>query len=402
VKTHYERKIAAAKFPGEYKNEAERDALMRRCEHKSKNAVEEMRVLHERIYAPQKPEEPNIKDFKAPEETSDEKDKSSKYGCLSFAGLVIAGFFALGFLVTLFDKDNIATLPVILTLSGMGGALFGFSKYQTNKIKAAQNKRTEEALSEYNQKKNSAIAEYNAKIKIYEEKTESYKSRLKVFLEEYATWRTVYLEQVAEETIIAEKLEQDRLAGIEKIHREELTPILNELASFSDIISTDYLPAIDTIIDLLKSGRADDLKEALNLYEEMLYRERQLQLQREQEWQRQQEEELRRQDEERRYREEMRFRESQERNRQREEVQRQQDAERRHREEMDQRAQLERNRQYEERKRIDEERRRADKAELARRQDEDRAMRRQCNTCTLASNCSMAFRRPNCASYKPR
>ena len=401
-KDNYERKIVVPIFPGEYESEAERKVLQSKCEHKSKNAVEQMRSLHKSIYAPKEPQKPNLKAFKAPDETDEEKNKSSKYGCLSIAGALIAGFFALGFLVACFDKDNASTLPTIIAISIIGVALFVFSKYQINKIKEVQKKRVDEALVAYNQEKDMVMANYNAKMKEYEESKEAYEVRIKSFLEEYSAWRDIYLKHISEEEQIAILLEQDRIAEVEKIKKEKFTPLLNELAQANDIIPDNYLSAIDIIIDLLKSGRADDVKEALNLYDEIVYREKQLQLQREQEVQRQREEALRREDEERRYREEMRFREQQENQRQREEYQRRQDDERRHREEMTQRAQQERNRQYEEKRQREAERKREAKAELDRKHNEDIAMRRQCNTCALVGKCSMAFRRPNCASYKPR
>lgn len=413
---NYERTVVVPSFPGEYKHEAEREYLLNEFDHTQNNAIEEISDLHEHVYAPQKPEKPKIEEFKAPDATGDEKNKSRRYSCMRIAGIGIAIFFALGFLVTLFDRDLASTLPTIFAISAIGAALYVYSKKQLDKIKAEQKKRADDALVAYNLEKDATIANYDARAKEYEEATEAYKVRLKAFLEEYTTWRKIYLEHVKEEAIIAEKLEQDRLAGVERIDREELSPILEESVlvevEFENVTGVklreclsgagDYSDAVDSIIDLLKSGRADDLKEALKLYEEMLYREKQLQLQKEQELHRQQEEELRRQDEECRHREDMQFREEQERQRQREESQRQQDAERRHREEMNQRDQQERNRQYAEQQQRAAERRMADKAELARKQQEDTAMRRQCNTCALVANCSMSFRRPNCASYKPR
>lgn len=69
---------------------------------------------------------------------------------------------------------------------------------------------------------------------------------------------------------------------------------------------------------------------------------------------------------------------------------------------MAQREKQERDRQYEENRLRQEQQRKDERAESERRRQEDEATRRQCNTCALCGNCSMAFRRPNCASYRPR
>ena len=221
-------------------------------------------------------------------------------------------------------------------------------------------------------------------------------------MKDYQAWREIYIQSVNEEAYILDKLEADRVSAVKKIYEERYTPAVAALNETNDLITDEYLPVLNVIIDLLKSGRADDLKEAINLFEDIVYRERQLALEREKEEQRRLEEEQRRRDEERRHREDMQFRKDQERQRQREEERRQQDAERRHREEMDQRERQERDRQNEERRRADEERRRADRAELDRKQEEERNTRDQCNRCAQNSHCSMAFRRPNCASFRPR
>lgn len=398
----YERKVSLPIFPGEYENEEERDTFLNKCDHASENAATQIGDLYNKIYAPKKPEEPKIKEFKAPSKTNEENDKANKYGCLSVIGIIFAIFFGLGFLVNIFEKEYAFTLPIILALSFVGIILFGISKFKVIKINAILKKRTEEALNAYNKEKETVIADYNAKLKEYEEAENSHKTKLNLFLEEYKVWRQIYLEKAKEESIIAEKLEQDRIVGVEKINKEELTPVLTELTEVNDIVSSNYLPKIDVINNLLKDGRADSFKEAINLYEEIRYRERQLQLQKDQEEQRRFEEMLRRQDEERRHQEEMRFLEEKEYQRQKEEEQRRQDEERRHREEMVQRDEQERNRLNEEKRQKDSESRNAQSTNLARKKQEDDSMRRQCNTCKLVSHCSMAFRRPNCASYKPQ
>ena len=138
-----------------------------------------------------------------------------------------------------------------------------------------------------------------------------------------------------------------------------------------------------------------NLKEALNLYEEILYKERQLQFEKEKEEQRQYEELLRRRDAERRHREEMEFLEEQEYQRQREEERRRADLERHHRDEMKLREQEERNRHFEAVSR-------SHSTGSSTSQSDQRSTSRQCNTCAYNGRCSMAYTRPNCASYRPR
>lgn len=398
---NYERKIIVPNFPEMTKSDTENCRLIN-FDHTSEDAVETIRNLHKVSFAPKEPQKPKIKDFKAPDEPLEEKNKLSIYRCVKIVGIAVAIFFALGFFITLFDKDNAQTLPVIIILSLIGVAAYFFSKYQIKKITDAQKVRTNDALSAYNQQKDKVMASYNEEMKEFKESTKSYEAELDDFMQEYDAWRKVYLEHISEEADIAQKLERDRIAAIEKIKREEFTPILNKLIDVNDIIPDNYVPNVSIIADLIKNGRADSVKEAINLYEEIAYRERQLQLQREQEAQRQREEELRREAEERHHYEEMQFLKNQESQRRLEEEQRRQDSERRHREEMAQRDQQERTRQYEERRQKEAEVRRANKVEANRKHEEHIAMQRQCNTCANVVNCSMAFKRPNCASYRPR
>lgn len=289
-----------------------------------------------------------------------------------------------------------------LVMAAIGILMFVIGSNKKRKIKGKQRKRNDEALAAYNQRKTALLEDYKIKMQAYEEATEAYKENLQQFLESYPQWRETLLKGVQEEIDITQKLEEDREAGRQKIFEEEYLPAETALNEANNLVTEDYLPVLDIIIDLLISGRADDLKEAINLYEDIAYRERQLELEREKEEQRRWEEEQRRRDEERHHKELMEFQQDQERQRQREEKRRQQDAERRHREEMDQRDRQERDRQSEERRRADEERRRAERAELDRKQKEDRDTRDQCNRCAQVGHCSMAFRRPNCASFRPR
>lgn len=397
---NYERKVIVPAFPGEYKDEEDREILECAIKHEDEDAIEQMAETYDEMYHPKMPSEP-VKPVYNGADTGKSKEKQRKLRLVSNIGLGVAIFFLLGALVGTSGYSE--TLPTILIIAALGAAAFVGGRFLGKKEKEeVEDKLEAEARAEYEKKLAILNEQYKKAVKIYEDECETYAPVRQDFLKKYADWRKIYLDSLAEEKKISELLAADRQAAVAKIENEEFTPALTELAEVNDILTTDYLPAVDIIIDLLKSGRADDLKEAINVYEDMVYRERQLQLQREQEEQRRYEEERRRQDEERRHREEMEFQREQEYNRQREEEKRRQDEERRYREERTLQEKQERNRQYEDNRRRQEERRREEKAELERKRQQDSATRRQCNTCALASHCSVAFTRPNCASYKPR
>lgn len=396
---NYDRKVTVPVFPGEYKDEEDREVLECAIDHEDEDAIEQMAEVYDEMYHPKKPSEP-IKPTYNGADTKKSKEKQRKLRLVSYIGLGVAIFFLIGALVG--TSDTPEALPAILIIAALGAAAFVGGLFLGKKEKAVEDKLEAEAKAEYDKKIATLNNEYKNTIKAYEDECKTYAPIRQAFLKKYADWRKIHLDSLAEEAKIRNLLEADRQTAVAKIESEEFTPVLKELAEVNDMLTTDYLPAVDTIIDLLKSGRADDLKEAINLYEDMVYRERQLQLQREREEQRRREEEQRRRDEERRHQEEMKFQREQEYNRQREEEKRRQDEERRYREERTLQEKQARNRQYEDNRRRQEERRREEKAELERKRQQDSATRRQCNTCALASHCSVAFTRPNCASYKPR
>lgn len=394
----YERVIKVPVFPGEYEDNEECEVLEGAVEHEDEDALEQMAEVYDRLYCPKEPCKPDIGSRPA-HDTPLTNEYKKKRAPIVF----VVGFIAICSLISggLFSGDFLTIIINIVILAVCGFVILSFYK-KINELKIADEEVTKLSIEGYECNKKEKEQKYEKDIREYKTLMNSYKLLKADFLEEYAKWRGLYLKSVEEEAEIEEKLEADRVAMVKKIEDEEFIPALNELAEFNNLITNEYLPAIDVIIDLLKSGRADNLKEAINLYEDIVYRERQLQLQREQEEQRRYEEELRRQDEERRYQEEKQFREHQEWERKQEAKERARAEEQRHREEMAQRERQERDRRYEEDKKRQEQRRRDERAELERKYKEDTATNRQCNTCKLCGNCSMAFRRPNCASYKPR
>ena len=392
---NYERKVVVPIFPGDYENDEERENLESAVEHEDKDAIEQMGQKYDFCYAPKKPAEPVIKDFEFPSEAAS-KEKQNKYGCFSYIAAAVSGFFLLSLLLGTAD-GAVAAIVIIAVIAAL---VFAFFRYKIKTEKDASDKQKAEALAQYNLRKNQLWSEHHEKIKVYEGECEAYKSVRQKFMNKYADWRSIYLESLKEEAQIEEKLEADRVEAVKKIEDEEFMPVLNDLDELNDLITTDYLPAIDTIIDLLKSNRADDLKEAINLYEDIVYREKQLQLQREQEEQRRYEEELRRQDEERRYQEEIAFQREQERNRQREfeETQRR-EAERQKKEELE---------RYTREKRAAEDARREQLKEAAKERDfkakQNQAAKAQCRACAYAGRCNMSIHNvtPNCTGFRPR
>lgn len=398
---NYPRKIIVPIFPGDYANEDERDELESAVEHTDDDAIEQMSNAYDDMYHPEKPSEPNKPTYKGAN-TGKSKEKQRKLRLISNIGLGVAIFFLLGALVG--TSDTPEALPTILIIAVIGAIAFVGGRYLCKKEKEVEDRLEAVAKSEYDKEISLINEEHKKTLKVYEDECNAYVPVRQEFLKEYADWREIYLKSLDEEEKINEQLEDDRQAEVGKIIEKKLDPAVHELEETNDILSKDYLGAIDVIIDLLKSGRADNLKEAINVYEEIVYRERQLQLQREQEAQRRYEEELRRQEEERRYQEEKQFRENQERQRRYEEDQRRRDEEARYREEARAREAEALRRESQERERI----RREEYKEHMNRVEQERQQRNagqaQCRACINAGRCNMSIHNnaPTCAGFRPR
>jgi uncharacterized membrane protein YeaQ/YmgE (transglycosylase-associated protein family) len=397
---HYVRKVKVPQFPGTFRSEEEREAWRDKLDHLDDDAIETAEQVHRKFYAPKEPEKPRLKEFQKIND-KELQNKQSQFGCLSQVAAGIAGFFVLGALLNL--NDEYGALPTILIIAAIAVAAFFFFKSKAKAAKAAEDIQNANALLAHNRQQEEIMAEYNEKMKVYQKETAAYEVALQDFLAAYALWLKDYIASEQEEERIADQLEEERQAEVRKIYEEKMLPAKAALNKANDLVSEEYLPVLNILIKLIESSRADDLKEAINLYEDLVYRERQLQLQREQEEQRQREEEQRRQDEERRHREEMKFRKDQERQRQYEEEQRRQDEERRHREETKFREDQERQRRH------DEEQRRREQLNRAREEREQKAAQwnaanAQCRACAYAATCDMKIhnRTPNCTGFRPR
>ena len=345
---NYDRKIIVPKFPGKYEDDEDRETWVEAVDHRDKDSVKEIAKFYDEHYCPQKPSKPKLKDFEKPDDSS-VKAKQSQFGCLSYIVAIVGGLFGLSIVVNLSSGVFVGFVPIMLVV--VSALLFLFFRYKIREEKKNADIKNSEALIAHTHRQEELLAEYNTKMEVYESECTSYKVARQDFLDAYSEWRVVYIKHLKEEEAIKEKLEEDSATAIKKILEEQYIPAKDKLDASNDLISERYLPALNTIIELLKSNRADDLKEAINLYEEIVYRERQLKLQREQEEQRKREEQQRRYEEQiRRTREERHQREEeayQGWQRQYEEWDRKQEEERQYQKEMQQ----ERNRQREEERR---------------------------------------------------
>ena len=272
----YERKIKVPKFP--CKTELAID-------HKSNNALESARSLYSKEYEPLKPTV-SKKHFKEPKFTDEEKKKQVKYSLWRNIGLGVAIFFALGSFSAM-DGTMTGALITILVIALGGLGLFFFSRFQLKGIAKVLEERRKKELAEFEAKQKQGKKIFEQNLADYEKAFEKYNSELNKFLEEYSSWRNIYLQHLQEEAEITKQLEKDKVAGIEKIDAEEYQPILIKLAeAMNGVLSNNYLNQVDTLIEYLKSGRADNLKEAIEVYEEELFRKKELQILREQEAQR--------------------------------------------------------------------------------------------------------------------
>ena len=265
---NYKRQVILPNFPDANGDANRQLILLKEVEHSSNEANASVKQVYERVFPV--PKEPIPKKFS-------ENDSSSGLGCAAFIALGVGIFFALGGIFGSGSAELLAwTRPIIFTIAGISVGIFGvllvanLIKQKTLKIK--ENKRKKE-LDEQN---NEAREEYERELCEYKQKEQA-------FFDAYWDWRAVYLEALDEEKRIKTQIELDRQAGVKEIEANELLPAQEKLNEANDLISDEYLPAIDTITSLIRSGRADDLKEAINLHEEILYRERQMQFEKEKE-----------------------------------------------------------------------------------------------------------------------
>lgn len=381
---NYERTVKVPKFPGNF-DEDEREELENAVDHTDEDAVEQISEAYDELFLPIKPSEPKKPNFSTPY-TGDIENRGNVVGCFSYIAIATAVFFVLGAFISV-EKDD-PVRPTLFIIAAVAAALFVLFRIIVALTKGAEARKLSRARAEYDREISKIDAQYSQALKSYENKCEAIKNERAKFLKAYKEWRGIYLKREREEEVIRQKLDIERREAVAKIEKEEFEPVFQDFAALNDLVTAEYLPALDTLIQLIQSGRADDLKEAINLYEDMVYRERQLQLQREKEEQRQREEERRRQDEERRYCEEKEQRRMEEYLRERDEEKRR----------------IERERQeYAEQQRQQRERSTREAEANAQRMRDRHNMYLQCDSCAYRFNgCHLVYKRVNCPSYHPK
>lgn len=318
-KDNYKRTVDLPPFPGEYRSEEEREEWKKSIDHCVDNAIDSMEYIYDRVCKPKEPEKPDPGNCPVNENALVNELKKKEgwkvfvFGFVAFCVLISGGLFAGDALTVVFN---------LVIFGACGAVIFLFYKKLLSKKKSDEEV-TKTAVQAYEKNKAETEAKYEQDMGMYKTAMDSHKQKKADFMEKYTEWRKVYLAHVKEEEAIAQKLEADRVAEVKRIFEEEYLPVETELEEYNDLVSEDYLPMLDDIIGLLKSGRADDLKEAVNLYEDISYRERQLELEREKEEQRKYEAALERKAADRHHKEQMAFQKEQERRKERKEAERQ-------------------------------------------------------------------------------
>ncbi len=193
------------------------------------------------------------------------------------------------------DRSAIGTIiKIVVELAVFAGAIFFFVQIKINREMAndrefeiqLNQERYEQDKIIYNENKNYNNTEYPKLIEQY-----------KVKLDDYNNWRRKFDDKYYNELLpeTKAKLEESK----------------NKLSEYEGLISDDYICYLDKLIIILDKGRAESLKEAINILESDLHNERMLEEAREQnrilEQQRQAEEmrAIQREMEERRHRDRM-------------------------------------------------------------------------------------------------
>ena len=361
----YERKVQLPDLFIGKNNIGQSDAFIREMDHKSPNEANVVNAFDKFFDRPSSPTKE-----KAPHSIKNKNrdayirnPKPTGICCIALFFFIVSFFGLLG------SEDIISAIVSLIILAPCALTVYRYATGLLNAIN--EDKKLLESEAEYEKQ---LERKYKDQLKEYQSQCAAYESAKKEFVANYGEWRKVYLDHLKEEEEIEAKIEKDRLIYISKIKKEELDIADQELARVNDIVASEYLPVINTLIDYIKKGRADNLKEAINLYEENEYRQRQLELQMESEEQRRREEEERIELENRRHREEMSLLERQEAQRRRDEENYRREAEK------------------------NERRKEREAAEAAKRAAESR-----CLSCAKRQRCSLKVSHPqNCSAFEPR
>ena len=134
------------------------------------------------------------------------------------------------------------------------------------------------AVSDYGKYKSGSEKMYQIEL----EKYEKYRRKRHAYNERVKEHEKIVKKHKEEEEKIKDKICEEVEKIQNEIRKKEYDPIWNELCEKSkDVLSEEYFDDIYTIIELMENGRADSIKEAINLFEQIKHREKQLELERE-------------------------------------------------------------------------------------------------------------------------
>ena len=227
------------------------------------------------------------------------------------------------------------------------------------------------AIKKYENERKVAVDAYRLKKAEYDK----YLERKEQYNKELEEYENKVQECEDEENSIQEKLDKEKESIQEKIRNEKYNPIIEKLKETNNGLLNEgfNLKDLSRVISIIESGRADNIKEALHVLDEIKYRESQQEFER-YKLQKEEEARLRQEEEEQeRYEEEM------------------WEADRRRQEDLRREAQQRNEDLAREEKRLREERSRNHRDAVS-----------QCSNCRNIHHCRNYGKFANCPNYRPR
>lgn len=171
-----------------------------------------------------------------------EKDKASKGRLLKLSLIGAVSFLALFFITHWGILNTLAVISIVATI------IFGFMYKSSKEVYQKKKVVYDESVNKYNE----SNRKFLAALEVFEEEKEACVIAAKDYSEKYHAayngFLSMFMEKVDQETEAAERIDAIKM----------------ELANNS-IVVPEYYHLLNNVISNLKSGRADDYKEALNL-----------------------------------------------------------------------------------------------------------------------------------------
>ncbi|MBR5272814.1 MAG: hypothetical protein IKU25_05400 [Clostridia bacterium] len=273
----YERTVHEPDFKGRWGERVYRAVL-------KSGTQEDLLTIYKDYFTPEKPtKKMPTKPMEYKKKEKENEKNNHKSVLLKSVIIAIVAFICLVyFFVKKGGNTGEAWLWLILAVALL---FFAMASYIKGKVKLKENaeNRTEKyeaKLEKYNQKVAAINEQYEKEMEAYNAKVKEYNDNQESFIKDCEELLAVQKSIEEEEADISRKLEQKRAQEKDRIYREEYIPAFEAFEENNDLVSDDYVYAIGEFIALIKNGRADSLKEAINLYEEIQHRERELELQR--------------------------------------------------------------------------------------------------------------------------